>query len=113
MTAQVPAKYEPAKKLYRQFCGQCHELKEARAVGFGSAKKSGAGELGGPSFDPLRVPWRLSVLAVLGTWDGHQKIMRQMTWKQIYDVAYFIQAATRDHKHLAEMPSDAFITPLG
>src|SRR5689334_20840066 len=34
-------------KAYRQFCGQCHALKEARAVGFGSAKQKGVGQDGG------------------------------------------------------------------
>ncbi len=111
MTATVPAKYEPGKKLYRKFCGQCHALKEARAVGFGSANKEGAGELGGPSFNPLKISAHLSVLAVLGTWDGHQKVVTLMTWKQINDVAEFIQVATRDHPHIAKLPSDEFLTP--
>jgi mono/diheme cytochrome c family protein len=111
--ATVPAKWEPAKKLYRKFCGQCHELREARSVGIGSAKKQGPGELGGPSFDPLRIPAHLSRLAVLGTWDGHYKIMTQMTWKQITDVAKFVEVATRDHKYLAKLPSDEFLTPAG
>jgi mono/diheme cytochrome c family protein len=108
MTATVPAKFKPAEKLYRQHCGQCHALKEARAVGFGSDSKTGPGVDGGPSFNPLKIPYRLSVLAVLGTWDGHQTIVTRMTWKQIYDVAYFIQSATRDHRHLAKLPSDDF-----
>jgi hypothetical protein len=107
-TATVPAKYKPAETLYRKFCGQCHALKEARAVGFGSDSKTGPGENGGPSFNPLRIPHRLSVLAVLGTWDGHQTIVTRMTWKQIHDVSYYIQSATRDHPHLAKLPSDDF-----
>jgi hypothetical protein len=113
MTASVPAKYAPAKKLYRQFCGQCHALKEARAVGSGQAKDNGLGKDGGPSFNPLRIPSHLSVLAVTGTWDGHQKVVTRMTWKQIYSVAEFIQLATRDHPHIARLPSDEFLTPAG
>ncbi len=112
-TATVPARFEPAKKLYRQFCGQCHALKEARAVGFGSNKANGPGENGGPSFNPLKIRYQLSVLAVTGTWDGHQKIVTKMTWKQIYDVARFIEAATKDHPHLAQLPSDDFLKPAG
>jgi len=106
--ALVPAKYAGGEKLYRQFCGQCHALKEARAVGFGSAKTKGFGELGGPSFNGLRVPAKYSVLAVTGVWDGHAKVAPQMTWKQIDQVAAYIQAATRDHPHLAQMPSDSY-----
>ena len=40
------------RKLYRKYCGQCHALKEARAVGFGQDK--GKTEPG-PSLDSLRV----------------------------------------------------------
>jgi mono/diheme cytochrome c family protein len=107
-SAQTPAKYEAGKKLYRQFCGQCHALKEARAVGFGSAKSSGPGDLPGPSFNGLRVPARYSVLAITGVWDGHSKIAPKVTWRQINQVANYVQAATRDHSHLAQMPSDAY-----
>jgi mono/diheme cytochrome c family protein len=113
VSAKVPntPKYAGGLKIYRQFCGQCHSLKEAKAVGFGSAKKNGNGELGGPSFNPLRIPAQLSVLAVTGTWDGHQKVVTRMTWKQIYQVADFIAAATRDHPHLAKLPSDEYVPP--
>jgi hypothetical protein len=111
VTAEVPAKFEAGKIVYRKFCGHCHALKEARAVGFGAARKLGPGEDGGPSFDPLKVPYELSVLAVTGTWDGHDRIAKKMTWKQTHDVALFVQAATKDHRHLAELPSDAFLTP--
>ncbi len=44
--ADKPSTLEAGKKIYRQFCGQCHALKEARAVGFGSANKHGVGEDG-------------------------------------------------------------------
>jgi len=111
VTAEVPARFERGKTVYRKFCGHCHALKEARAVGFGAARKLGPGEDGGPSFNPLKVPYELSVLAVTGTWDGHDKIRKKMTWTQIHEVSVFVEAATKDHRHLAELPSDAFLTP--
>ena len=43
------------RQLYRKFCGQCHALTAANAVGFGSNNKNGYGELGGPSFNERRV----------------------------------------------------------
>ena len=106
--AQVPARLKGGEKLYRKFCGQCHELREARAVGFGSARKGSVGDLGGPSFNELRVPAHFSVLAVTGTWDGHSKVMTLITRDQLRLVADYLQAATKDHKYKAVMPSDMF-----
>lgn len=106
--AQTPANLDGGKKLYRQFCGQCHALKEARAVGFGSANKNGAGELGGPSFNELRVTAQQSLLAITGVWDGHSKVMTLMTRSEINLVSKYVQSATRDHKYKASLPSDAF-----
>jgi mono/diheme cytochrome c family protein len=108
--AQTPARLDGGKKLYRQFCGQCHALKEARAVGQGTAKKgkNAFGEDGGPSFDDLRVSAHLSLLAVTGVWDGHAKIMTLMTRAEIKLVSQWLESATRDHKHKALLPSDRF-----
>jgi mono/diheme cytochrome c family protein len=106
--AQTPASLDGGKTLYRKFCGQCHALKEARAVGFGSANKNGAGELGGPSFNELKVTANQSLLAITGVWDGHSKVMTQMTRSEIALVSKYVQAATRDHKYKASLPSDAF-----
>ena len=106
-TAQTPARLDGGKKLYRKFCGQCHSLKEARAVGFGAADKTGPGELGGPSFNPLRVTAQQCQLAITGVWDGHGKVMTLMTHADINLVSKYVAAATKDHPHKATMPSDA------
>jgi mono/diheme cytochrome c family protein len=106
--AQTPAKLDGGKKLYRQFCGQCHALREARAVGAGSAnKKTGYGEDGGPSFNGLRVTAHQCLLAITGVWDGHAVVMTRMTRAEIKLVSNYTQAATRDHKYKATLPSDA------
>ena len=104
--AQTPARLDGGKKLYRQFCGQCHALKEARAVGAGSIKKTGYGEEGGPSFNPLRVTAHQCLLAITGVWDGHAIVMTRMTRAEIKLVSDYVQAATRDHKYKATLPSD-------
>jgi mono/diheme cytochrome c family protein len=108
--AQTPANLEGGKKLYRKFCGQCHALKEAKAVGFGlgATNKSGKGEtdLAGPSFNELRVTALQSQLAITGVWDGHGKVMTLMTHAQIKLVSKYIASATRDHKYKATLPSD-------
>src|SRR5262249_27380940 len=70
-TAQTPASLNGGKTLYRKYCGQCHSLLEAKAVGFGTANNSKGGDLGGPSFNPLRVTAQQSKLAIMGVWDGH------------------------------------------
>jgi mono/diheme cytochrome c family protein len=109
-TAQTPARLEGGKKLYRQFCGQCHALKEARAVGIGLGSKNQKGEtdMAGPSFNDLRVTEHQSLLAITGVWDGHSKVMMLMTRAEIKLVSKYIAAATRDHKYKATLPSDAF-----
>jgi mono/diheme cytochrome c family protein len=106
--AQTPARLDGGKKLYRQFCGQCHALREALAVGAGSAQKSKYGEEGGPSFNDLRVTAHQSLLAITGVWDGHSKVMTLMTRSEINLVSKYVEAATKDHKYKATLPSDAF-----
>ena len=90
------------KKAYRQFCGQCHALKEARAVGFGSAKQKGVGEDGGPSFNQLKVSYQMCLASVTMLFGGHEKVIRKMTWQQIKDVSMFVQYATRTHPIVAK-----------
>jgi mono/diheme cytochrome c family protein len=109
-TATTPKRLDGGKKLYRKFCGQCHALREARAVGFGiggtAKSRKGEVDLGGPSFDKLRVTILQSQLAITGVWDGHSKVMTIMTHPQIKLVSQYIAAATRDHKYRATLPSD-------
>jgi len=100
--AAKSARMEAGKRLYRKYCGQCHALKVARAVGFGSAKKKGPGQDGGPSFDKLRVPYNLSVVAVTAPWAGHEIIHDQMSWTQVRQVADFIATVTREHRAVAQ-----------
>jgi len=90
------------KKAYRQFCGQCHALKEARAVGFGSAKQKGVGEDGGPSFNQLKVSYQMCLASVTMLFGGHEKVIRKMTWQQIRDVSTFVQYAPRTHPIVAK-----------
>jgi mono/diheme cytochrome c family protein len=89
------------KALYRKYCGNCHALKEALAAGFGG--NSELGQDGGPSFNDLRVPANLSVVAVTEDFGGHEVVVKKMTWDQIYDVAAFAAQATRSHKYLARV----------
>ena len=103
--SEKPSVFEAGKKVYRQFCGQCHALKEARAVGFGSAKTSGVGEDGGPDFNNLKISYSMCLASVTMLFGGHEKVVRKMTWRQLKDVATFIQSATRTHPIVAK-PSD-------
>jgi mono/diheme cytochrome c family protein len=93
--AAAQAKLEKGKRLYRKYCGQCHALREARAVGFGT--DGVLGKNGGPSFDNLRVPFNLSVLLVTQRSSGHENLPRKLTWAQVRDVAAFVAKVTRDH----------------
>jgi hypothetical protein len=99
----APTQLETGKRLYRKYCGQCHALTVALAAGFGS--DNGFGTNGGPSFDNLRVPFNLSVVAVTQPFIGHEIIVHKMTWTQIKVVSAFVQTVTKHHSMLA-LPVD-------
>ena len=102
VAAVEPATIATGKKIYRQFCGQCHALKEANAVGFGSAKSKGVGEDGGPSFNQLKISYAMCMASVTMLFGGHEKVIRKMTWTQIKDVAKYVQYSTRTHPIVAK-----------
>ena len=85
------------RQLYRKFCGQCHALSAANAAGFGSNNSNGLGELGGPSFNALRVPYSFSVTAVVEPTGGHEVVKKKITAKQLRAVATYIAKVTRNH----------------
>jgi mono/diheme cytochrome c family protein len=83
------------RQLYRQYCGKCHALATALAAGFGSAK--GYGELGGPSFDQLQVPYAYSVQAVTEPTGGHELLRKRINSKQLHIVARWLARVTAKH----------------
>ena len=99
--AATPSKLELGKQLYRKFCGQCHALTQALAAGFGSDK--GLGQDGGPSFNNLRVPYNLSIVAVTEQFGGHELVVKRMTWDQLNQTAAFVAVATRSNPYLARI----------
>jgi hypothetical protein len=94
-----PSNMTTGKRLYRKYCGQCHSLTVALAAGFGS--NNGLGTDGGPSFETLRVPFNLSVLAVTQPFIGHERLVHKMTWIEIKQVSAFVATATKHHTVLA------------
>jgi mono/diheme cytochrome c family protein len=100
-----PVKLEAGRKLYRKYCGQCHALKAARAVGFGQDKLSTDP---GPAFNSLRVPYNLSVLAIVLSISGHETIQDKMTWKEIFDVSRYLDQVTRGNPILATLTGANF-----
>ena len=113
-TAKTPARLDGGKKLYKKFCGQCHALKEARAVGIGlgATGNSGKGEtdLAGPSFNELRVTAHQCMLAITGVWDGHAKVMTLMTHDDIHLVSDYI--AGRDEGSQVQGDASLRLLPL-
>jgi len=93
-------KQEAGKRLYRKYCGQCHALHEARAVGFGS--NTGLGKDGGPSFNTLRVPFSLSISLMTQASMGHERVVHRLKWAEIREVARFVDTATKRHPVLAQ-----------
>jgi mono/diheme cytochrome c family protein len=100
-TAAAPTKLELGKQLYRKFCGQCHALQAALAAGFGSDK--GLGQDGGPSFNNLKVPYNLSIVAVTEQFGGHELVVKRMTWDQLNQTAAFVALATKHNPYLARI----------
>jgi mono/diheme cytochrome c family protein len=101
--AGAPTKLELGKQLYRKYCGQCHALSTALAAGFGT--ENGLGTDGGPSFDNLRVPFSLSVLAVTEPFIGHEVLYHKMTLAQIRLVSTYVATATK-HNSVVARPTD-------
>lgn len=93
-----------ARYLYRQFCGKCHALAAARSAGFGSST-NGFGELGGPSFNELRVPYKYSITAVTLPTGGHEAVGRKITPIQLTRVATYIATVTK-HNPIPALPTD-------
>ena len=105
----TPEVLEVGRKLYRKYCGQCHALKAARAAGFGQDKlKTDPG----PSLNSLRVPWNLSVLAIVLAISGHETIQDKMTWQEVADVSTFVDKVTRGNPILAKITGADFSTVL-
>jgi mono/diheme cytochrome c family protein len=101
---------EDGRKLYRKYCGQCHALKDARAVGFGQDKlKTDPG----PSLNSLRVSWNLSVQAIVLAISGHETIQDKMTWKEISDVSAYLEKVTKHHPIPAKITGADFTPVLG
>lgn len=96
-SSTVPASL--GRQLYRQYCGKCHALAVALSAGFGS--QNGLGTNGGPSFNNLRVPVAMSIVAVTEPTGGHELVSRKIKAKQLAEVATYIATATRDHPILA------------
>ena len=104
------AKLEQGRTLYRKYCGQCHALKEALAVGFGQAKlKTDPG----PSLNSLRVNWNLCVQAIVLAIGGHETIQSKMSWQEIDAVSSFVEQATKTHPIPAKITGADFTPVLG
>ena len=99
---------EQGRTLYRKYCGQCHALKEARAVGFGQAKLDTDP---GPSLNSLRVSWNLCVQAIVLAISGHETIQAKMSWNEIDKVSAFVEQATKNHPIPAKITGADF-TPV-
>jgi mono/diheme cytochrome c family protein len=103
-TTGVPLGLKGGKQLYRKYCGQCHALSAALAAGFGSDK--GLGQDGGPSFNRLRVPFNLSVVAVTTPFAGHERVNSKLTWGEVNQVANYVATVTKTHTALAQPIDD-------
>jgi mono/diheme cytochrome c family protein len=104
-TASKATRVVVGRTLYRKYCGQCHALAEALSAGFGSNKKGGLGDLGGPSFNDLRVSYSFSVTAVTEPTGGHEAVRKKISPNQLHVVARWIAQATA-HNPVPALPTD-------
>ena len=104
-SASTPTTASQGRQLYRQFCGKCHALSVALAAGFGSSSSKGLGDLGGPSFNEMRVPYVFSVTAVTEPTGGHEVVRTKITKKQLSVVATYIAKVTVHHP-VPALPTD-------
>jgi mono/diheme cytochrome c family protein len=102
--APAPSQLVIGKRLYRQYCGQCHALTAALSAGFGN-NGAGLGENGGPSFDDLRVPFSYSVDAVTEPSGGHELVALRINPAQLKAVAMFIARVT-SRNPIPALPTD-------
>ena len=100
---------EKGRKLYRKYCGQCHALKAANAVGFGQERlKTDPG----PSLNSLRVSWNLCVSAIVLAIGGHETIQGKMSWAEVADVSSFVEKVTRGNPIPAKITGADFSSVL-
>jgi mono/diheme cytochrome c family protein len=94
------------KQLYRELCSQCHALAQASSAGF--AGDNGSGQSGGPSFNDVKVPYDLTIVAVTEGFApaGHRFVVERMTWAELDDVATWLAAATKNQASLARFSED-------
>jgi mono/diheme cytochrome c family protein len=105
----TPKNMAEGRKLYRKYCGQCHVLTVARAVGAGQDKPNTDA---GPSLDNLRVSWNLTVAAIVLAFSGHETIQHEMSWAEIAIVSTYVEKVTRHHKIPAKITGADFTSVL-
>jgi hypothetical protein len=105
----TPQTLAQGRKLYRKYCGQCHALTAANAVGFGQEKLHTDP---GPSLNSLKVSWNLCVSAIVLAIGGHETIQGKMTWKEIDEVSSFVEKVTRGNPIPAKITGANFSSVL-
>jgi mono/diheme cytochrome c family protein len=81
------------KRLFRELCSQCHAVTAA-----GVASSDGAGQSRGPSFNDVRISFTFAVAAIEERGPlGHELALHRMTFPDVYDVAAWLVAATKDN----------------
>ena len=69
----------------------------------GSAATTASAPNGGPSFNNLKVPYNLSIVAVTEQFGGHELVVKRMTWSQLGQVASFVATATKNNPYTARV----------
>jgi mono/diheme cytochrome c family protein len=88
-TAARPGDPEAGRKIFKQFCAQCHNFRATASQASAAMVKAGHA---GSDLDVLKPSYPRTVTAIVQGEGGlaAEYFLRRMTFKQIYDVASFV-----------------------
>jgi len=87
--AATPGNPEAGRKIFKRFCGQCHQFRATESKPSAAMLKAGHA---GSDLDVLKPSYSRTVTAIVQGEGGlaAEYFLRQLSFQQIYDVAYFV-----------------------
>jgi len=85
----TPGNPEAGRKIFKRFCGQCHQFRATESKPSAAMLKNGHA---GSDLDVLKPSYSRTVTAIVQGEGGlaAEYFLRQLSFQQIYDVAYFV-----------------------
>jgi len=85
----TPGNPEAGRKIFKRFCGQCHQFRATASKPSAAMLKNGHA---GSDLDVLKPSYSRTVTAIVQGEGGlaAEYFLRRLSFQQIYDVAYFV-----------------------